>query len=211
MQALLRVGIVRSKRAPTKTHPYGYMKDKFVWSLVSAVGIFCLGAGVTCAHGVSSLMAPPVQLEHLGYGLAGALLPALHTPARLPGVSPCIAGAPGLRPRRCAPLGPPHVAVTPHARLPDVSPCIAGAPGLQPCRCPCARSPHIAVMPHERLQECPAWCELVHRLSTRGSDASVGHLAYSALVCTPAQLGQLGYSFSQMLLIIAAHTASPGL
>ena len=36
-QVLLRVGIVRSKRAPTKTHPYGYMKDKFVWSLVSAV------------------------------------------------------------------------------------------------------------------------------------------------------------------------------
>ena len=77
MQALLRVGIVRSKRAPTKTHPYGYMKDKFVWSLVSAVGIFCLGAGVTCAHGVSSLMSPPQQLEHLGYGIAGAPRAAL--------------------------------------------------------------------------------------------------------------------------------------
>ena len=74
LQALLRVGIVRSKRAPTKTHPYGYMKDKFVWSLVSAVGIFCLGAGVTCAHGVSSLMSPPQHLEHLGYSLAGAPL-----------------------------------------------------------------------------------------------------------------------------------------
>ena len=67
---LLRVGIVRSKRAPTKMHPYGYMKDKFVWSLVSAVGIFCLGAGVTCAHGFSNLLAPPQHLEHLGYGLA---------------------------------------------------------------------------------------------------------------------------------------------
>ena len=75
-QALLRVGIVRSKRAPTKTHPYGYMKDKFVWSLVSAVGIFCLGAGVTCAHGVSSLLSPPQQLAHLGYGLAGAPPPS---------------------------------------------------------------------------------------------------------------------------------------
>ncbi len=47
------------------------MKDKFVWSLVSAVGIFCLGAGVTCAHGFSNLFAPPAHLEHLGYGLAG--------------------------------------------------------------------------------------------------------------------------------------------
>lgn len=74
---LLRVGIVRSKRAPTKMHPYGYMKDKFVWSLVSAVGIFCLGAGVTCAHGFSNLFSPPQQLEHLGYGLAGDAPPSL--------------------------------------------------------------------------------------------------------------------------------------
>lgn len=74
LQVLLRVGIVRSKRAPTKMHPYGYMKDKFVWSLVSAVGIFCLGAGVTCAHGFSNLFAPAHNLEHLGYGLAGVPL-----------------------------------------------------------------------------------------------------------------------------------------
>ncbi len=76
VQMLLRVGIVRSKRAPTKMHPYGYMKDKFVWSLVSAVGIFCLGAGVTCAHGFSNLFSPPQQLEHLGYGLAGNCIQA---------------------------------------------------------------------------------------------------------------------------------------
>lgn len=33
-QALLREGIVRSKQASTKTHPYGYMKDKFLWSIL---------------------------------------------------------------------------------------------------------------------------------------------------------------------------------
>jgi hypothetical protein len=43
-----------------------------VWSLVSAVGIFCLGAGLTCAHGLNALMAPPPHLDNLGYGLAGA-------------------------------------------------------------------------------------------------------------------------------------------
>ena len=96
MQALLRVGIVRSKRAPTKTHPYGYMKDKFVWSLVSAVGIFCLGAGVTCAHGVSSLMSPPQQLAHLGYGLAGAPLPPQ------PRFPPPVTPPPPQRRTRCA-------------------------------------------------------------------------------------------------------------
>ena len=55
-QALLRVGVVRSRRAPTATHPYGFMKDKFVWSLVSAVAIFCMGAGATVWHGVSTLI-----------------------------------------------------------------------------------------------------------------------------------------------------------
>ena len=55
-QALLRVGVVRSRRAPTAAHPYGFMKDKFVWSLVSAVAIFCMGAGATVWHGVSTLI-----------------------------------------------------------------------------------------------------------------------------------------------------------
>lgn len=37
MQALLWVGIMRSKRMLTKTHPYSYMKDaEFVWPLVLA-------------------------------------------------------------------------------------------------------------------------------------------------------------------------------
>lgn len=38
-QALLRLGVVRSRRPPTALHPYGFMKDKFVWSLVSAVSV----------------------------------------------------------------------------------------------------------------------------------------------------------------------------
>ncbi len=74
MQLLLRIGITRSKRAPTAQHPYGYMKDKFVWSLVSAVGIFCLGAGVTAANAFSHFMHPPEQLEHLALGFAGVRL-----------------------------------------------------------------------------------------------------------------------------------------
>ncbi len=68
---LLRVGIVRSRKAPTSLHPYGYLKDKFVWSLVSAVGIFCLGAGITTAHGLISLLSGPQTLDNLGYGLTG--------------------------------------------------------------------------------------------------------------------------------------------
>ena len=65
------MGIKRSKRAPTKLHPYGYMRDKFVFSLISAVGIFCLGAGVSVWNGVAGLMtASPV--EHISWSVGGA-------------------------------------------------------------------------------------------------------------------------------------------
>lgn len=68
-QALLLVGIKRAKRKPTKLHPYGYMRDKFVFSLISAVGIFCLGSGVSVWHGVSGLMAAE-PVEHLAWSAA---------------------------------------------------------------------------------------------------------------------------------------------
>ena len=70
-QALLWFGIKRSKRAPTKMHPYGYMRDKFVFSLISAVGIFCLGAGVSVWNGVTGLVAAS-PVEHVGWSAAGA-------------------------------------------------------------------------------------------------------------------------------------------
>ena len=70
LQILLRMGIVRSKRAPSAMHPYGYMKDKFVWSLISAVGIFCLGAGVTVMHGLQSMFLEK-QIEHVAATAAG--------------------------------------------------------------------------------------------------------------------------------------------
>ena len=50
------MGIIGANRAPTVTHPYGYAKDKFVFSLISAVAFFCLGAGVSVWHGVHQLV-----------------------------------------------------------------------------------------------------------------------------------------------------------
>jgi zinc transporter 9 len=57
-QMLLRVGIRKAEKGPTRQHPYGYARDQFVWPLISAVGIFCCGAGVSFIHGVQSLFAP---------------------------------------------------------------------------------------------------------------------------------------------------------
>jgi zinc transporter 9 len=56
-QSLLAVGMSRAKLPATPEHPYGYGRDAFVWALMSAVGIFFLGCGVTVAHGVQSLIS----------------------------------------------------------------------------------------------------------------------------------------------------------
>ena len=68
---LLRIGILRSQRSATDLHPYGFLKEKFLWALVSAVGIFCLGAGVTVAHGVMALSSPVAAMHDLTMNLAG--------------------------------------------------------------------------------------------------------------------------------------------
>jgi len=55
-QALLAVGMKSAERAPDETHPDGYGNEAFVWSLISAVGMFFLGCGVSMTHGIQSLM-----------------------------------------------------------------------------------------------------------------------------------------------------------
>ncbi len=57
-QALLALGIKRSRKDPSPEHPYGYSRARFIWALISAVGIFFLGCGVTVYHGVSTLLHP---------------------------------------------------------------------------------------------------------------------------------------------------------
>ena len=57
-QALLLVGIVRSGKGPTEKYNYGQGQERFVWALISAVGIFFLGCGVTLAHGIDTLISP---------------------------------------------------------------------------------------------------------------------------------------------------------
>ncbi|MGB0591343.1 MAG: cation diffusion facilitator family transporter [Myxococcota bacterium] len=60
-QALLLLGLKRSERVADEVHPEGYGRDRFFWGLVSALGIFFLGAGVTLWHGVHALMHPEVS------------------------------------------------------------------------------------------------------------------------------------------------------
>ena len=57
-QGLLLLGIRKSERRPDAMFPYGYGVDRYFFSLMSAVGIFLLGCGVTVYHGIQGLLHP---------------------------------------------------------------------------------------------------------------------------------------------------------
>lgn len=57
-QALLMVGIVKSRRAPDEDSSYGYGLERFFWALISACGVFFVGAGITIYHGITTLFHP---------------------------------------------------------------------------------------------------------------------------------------------------------
>lgn len=55
-QSLLLVGLKSSQRHADGEFSYGYGKERFFWALVSACGVFFLGAGVTIYHGIELLI-----------------------------------------------------------------------------------------------------------------------------------------------------------
>ncbi|XP_054722202.1 proton-coupled zinc antiporter SLC30A9, mitochondrial-like [Uloborus diversus] len=57
-QLLLAYGIKKSLQTPTQYHPYGYHNMRYVASLVSGVGIFFLGTGLSIYHGVMGILNP---------------------------------------------------------------------------------------------------------------------------------------------------------
>jgi zinc transporter 9 len=55
-QILLYIGVRHSNWGPTKEFPWGRANARYVWNLVSAVGVFFIGFGVTTYHGIYSLI-----------------------------------------------------------------------------------------------------------------------------------------------------------
>jgi zinc transporter 9 len=53
-QVFLMIGIRRSARKRKKDFSYGYGKERFFWALLSACGIFFIGAGVSIYRGIFS-------------------------------------------------------------------------------------------------------------------------------------------------------------
>jgi zinc transporter 9 len=67
-QGLLALGIHRSQKDASEDHPYGHGRERYVWALISAVGIFFLGSGLTLYHGVQGLVHPHTP-DHIGLAL----------------------------------------------------------------------------------------------------------------------------------------------
>lgn len=67
-QLILYFGIRKSIQQPDEEHPYGYHSAQYIASLISGVGIFCVGSGLSFYHGVSGLLHPdPLESLHLIY------------------------------------------------------------------------------------------------------------------------------------------------
>jgi len=57
-QVLLKIGEIRGRAGPDRTHPFGRGQEKFFWALVSAVSVFFVGCAVNVYHGVRALLEP---------------------------------------------------------------------------------------------------------------------------------------------------------
>ena len=74
-QLILAFGIHKSVQNPNPDHPYGYTNMKYVSSLISGVGIFCVGAGLSIYHGIHGLFNPsPVEPFYWAYYVLGGSL-----------------------------------------------------------------------------------------------------------------------------------------
>ena len=61
----------RSSRAKDATHPLGFGREAYVWSLFAAVGLFTAGAVVSVTHGVQELLDPEPATD---FGIAYLVL-----------------------------------------------------------------------------------------------------------------------------------------
>lgn len=75
-QLILAYGIHKSVQEPNASHPYGYTNMKYVSSLISGVGIFCVGTGLSVYHGIVGLLHPhEVESFYWAFiSLAGSLM-----------------------------------------------------------------------------------------------------------------------------------------
>jgi zinc transporter 9 len=73
-QILLFIGVKQSESSPGEDYATGMGNARYVWNLVSAVGIFFIGFGVTFYHGMHSLLADHHESAPISWIAIGILV-----------------------------------------------------------------------------------------------------------------------------------------
>jgi cation diffusion facilitator family transporter len=72
VQVFLVLGVLTSTRAPDASHPLGYGRERFFWSLYAAIGVFVAGFAVAFEEALRSIMHPtPLRSISIGYAVLG--------------------------------------------------------------------------------------------------------------------------------------------
>ncbi len=73
-QILLLIGLKQSEKDASRDHPVGVGEARYLWNLISAVGIFFLGFGVTAYHGLHALISPHAEVGPVSWLGIGVLV-----------------------------------------------------------------------------------------------------------------------------------------
>jgi len=75
VEVFLLIGVVSSARAADDSHPLGYGRERFFWSLLAALGIFIGGGGLGLEEAVQSVLHPSAVHDYLiAYVVLGATI-----------------------------------------------------------------------------------------------------------------------------------------